>query len=352
MKVLLFIPQIYSLSEMLQEGFEANGWTSIIADYQKMITHNVNRFYEKTSGLPNRMTKYWKQVYFNLINKKYIEYCEQEKPDLLLIYNNQFFFPDTINKLKKYSKIAFILGDNPLWSKTFDHNLSILKYADLVLSPDTHWQFELTMVGISNVFCDYIGYSKKHFFAVSLIPEELKKKYESDLLFIGRNYPGSSGFKRTMFLNSFAGMNLKVFGTREWERWLPYFPLLKPHFYATQGRISTEELNFAINCTKIYPIDQNPGIINGLHLRIFESIGSGALPVVEWRKDIDEVFGGLLPVIKKYSEAKEIVNYFLDSDDLRKNTIEALRKHIETKYTPKYYVKRLLERLELNKISQ
>lgn len=351
MKVILFVPEIYSLCEMLQDGFEANGGTVIIADYQKLINHRVNRFYEKTSGLPKRITKYWKQAYFKLINKEYIEFCNREKPDLVVIYNNQFFYSETIEKLKRDSKIVFILGDNPLWSKTFDYNLTILKSADLVICPDSHWQFELSMVGIPNIVCDYIGYSKKRFFPVSVIPEVLLKKYESDLLFIGRNYDGSSGYKRALFLNSFAGLNLKVFGTGAWDKWLNDFPALKPHFYPGKGRISQEELNFAINSAKIYPIDQNTGIINGLHLRIFEAIGAGALPLVEWRKDVDDVFEGLLPVIKKYSESKEIAKYYLESDKTRIETIEALRKHIESRYTPALFVRRILVKLGLNKIN-
>lgn len=349
MKALLFIPQIYSLAEMLYDGFLDNSWEAKIIDYKSVMPHSLNRFYEKTSGLPKKLTKYWKVNYYKLINKKYLEIFNAEKPDLVMIYNNQFVYPETIIQFKKKAKLVFFLGDNPLWSKTFDYNLTILKDADLVISPDSHWQFELTMLGIQNVVCDHIGYSKKRFFPVEFVPEEIRKKYESDLLFIGRNYSGSSGYKRAMFLNSFTGMNLKVFGTKEWRQWLPYFPELNCHFVFMPGRISNEELNFAINCTKIYPIDQNAGIINGIHLRTFETIGSGALPLVEWRKDLDDVFGGLLPVIKNYSESKEIADYYLNSNASRIKTIDALRKHVEANYCPACYVKRLIERLELKK---
>ena len=222
-----------------------------------------------------------------------------------------------------------------------DYNLTILKNADLVICPDSHWQFELSMVGIPNIVCDYIGFPEKHFFRTSVIPAGIVEKYQSDLLFIGRNYIGSSGYKRALFLNSFEGMNLKIFGTGAWEKWLEYFPELKPHFFPNQKRISLEELNFALNCTKIYPIDQNTGIINGIHLRVFEAIGAGTLPLVEWREDIDDVFGGLLPVIKKYSESKEIAKYYLESDTIRQETIELLRNKIESTYTPTLFVERI-----------
>ncbi len=264
----------------------------------------------------------------------------------VFIYNNQYFFPDTIERIKRNSKIVFILGDNPLWSKTFNFNLTILKHADLVLSPDSHWQFELNMIGINNIEVDFIGSSRKHFYPISDISENFRSKYGSDLLFIGRNYHGSSGYKRALFLNNFVGMDFKIFGSREWEKWLNYFPLLKDHFYPINGRISFDELNIALNCTKVYPIDQNTGIINGLHLRVFEAIGSGTLPIVEWRKDIDSVFGDILPVIRNYSEAKALASHYLDSEGERKQLVESLRNHIDLKYKPENYVQRMLKRLK------
>ena len=49
--------------------------------------------------------------------------------------------------------------------------------------------------------------------------------------------------------------------------------------------------------TMVLPIETGSkkctGIINGIHLRVFEAIGAGTLPLVEWREDIDDVFGGL-----------------------------------------------------------
>jgi hypothetical protein len=345
MKAYLFVPNSYSVAEMLYDGFKDNGSEVSIIDYQMLISHRINRFYEKTSGFPNKITKYWTPQYYNLINRKYLEYCLFDKPEIIVIYNNQFFYPHTIERLRENSKIVFILGDNPLWSKTFDYNLAILKYADLIISPDSHWKHELTSIGIRNVICDYIGYSSKQFFQISEVPLVIKNKYISDVLFIGRNYNDSSGYKRTLFLSAFAGLNFKIFGTGEWEKWLPYFPELYPHFNLETKRTSQLELNLALNCTKVCPIDQNTGIVNGIHLRVFEAIGAGSLPIVEWRKDIDQIFGELLPVIRNYSESREIVSYFIMNEQSRQDTLAKLKAHIETTFTPKLYVKRLIDKV-------
>jgi hypothetical protein len=111
------------------------------------------------------------------------------------------------------------------------------------------------------------------------------------------------------------------------------------------SRISNEEMNFALNCTKIYPIDQNTGIINGIHLRVFETIGAGALPVMEWRKDLDNVFEGLLPVIKQYSKSRDLAMFYLQNEQKRLDTISSLQYLIKDKYTPELYIRRVINKI-------
>jgi hypothetical protein len=348
MKALIFIPQVYSLAEMLHHGFESNGVEALSVDYMNLIPHSINWFYEKTSGLPDKITSFWKPSYFNLINKKYLELVENEKPDLILIYNNQFFFPETLERIKKKNcKITFLLGDNPIYSHTHDKNLTILQYSDYTISPDSHWRDVLSSIGMPHIEFDLLGFSEKHFYITSDIPDHIRQKYSANLLFIGRTYNDSSGYKRALFYNSFKDIGLKIFGTKEWLKWLPLFPGLEKNFILQANRVSHEELNMAINCAKIYPVDQNPGIINGIHLRVFETIGAGTLPIVEWRKDIDSIFGDKLPVIKNYGQANELIRYYLDNEAIRLKTINYLREFVQNQYTPALFIKRLLKYINL-----
>jgi len=346
MKALLITPGVYTLTEALSAGLTENEADFKFVDYRKELSQLLNRLYDKTSGFPERINKKLKLYFYSQINKKYLQVFVEYQPDLVFIYNNQFVSPLTIKYFSdNHAKVIFQLGDNPLWSKTYEHNLEILEQADLVICPDSYWKFELGMIGIPHVVCDFFGYSKKHFHKISQIPVKIEEKYRSELLFIGRNYTGSAGYKRAKFLSCFTGRDFKLFGTREWVNWLGIFPELKSHFTRLEKRISHEELNQAFNCTKICPIDQNPGIIHGIHLRVFESIGAGTLPLVEWRKDIDAVFGNLLPVIKEYSKLNQIARSFLESDQLREGTISVLQNFLEENYTPRLYVKRILERV-------
>ena len=108
--------------------------------------------------------------------------------------------------------------------------------------------------------------------------------------------------------------------------------------------LTFEEINLISNCSKIYPIDANPGLINGLHVRIFDCIGSGILPLVEFREDINLVFKGLhLPIINNYNECEDKAKYFLKNDQERKDIIEDLRKFVAKNYTLKKAAEIILE---------
>ena len=73
-------------------------------------------------------------------------------------------------------------------------------------------------------------------------------------------------------------LDLKIYGMG-WEMWFDYFPKLEEKYVELKKPLSFEEVNIITNCGKIYPIDANPGLLNGIHIRIFDTIGSGILPI-------------------------------------------------------------------------
>jgi hypothetical protein len=347
LKALIFAPQKYSISSLLKIGFEKNGWNAEIVDIDSIIPAFYSFVYNKTIGLPKFITGTFHEFYYKKINSAYLKIVSSQKPESIVIYNNQFFFPETIKQIKQNSKVIFYLGDNPLWSNTFDYNLQILQYSDYTISPDSHWTNELTSIGIPNIYNDYIGYSEKVFFKTKKIPNNIHKKYKSDLIFIGSNYSDASGYKRTLFMSKFKDFNFKIFGNNSWNRWLKFFPELHKNFNYLETRISNTELNYAINSAKIYIIDQNTGIINGIHNRVFEVIGAGCLPVVEWRKDLDTYFNFNLPTIKNYDYAEKVVSKYLNNETLRKKTINTLRITMEENFNPELFVKRLINKVKI-----
>jgi len=342
MNALLLIPKKYSIANMLKRGFKDNGWTAKSIDFRDIVNNRRNFFYDKTAGLPNKINKKWKENYIRKINKEYITIFKKENPDIVFIYNNQFILPETLRLMKKKSKIVFFLGDNPLFTDTFKFNLDILKYSNYTICPDSYWKEQLSRIGIENIIIDYIGYDDEIFFSTVDIPIKIRNKYNSDALFIGEPHKGASAFKRASFYNSINIENFKLFGQKGWFGILNTFPLLKTKFNLLEKRVSDIELNYAMNCTKIFPIEQNRSIINGIHLRVFESIGAGTLPIVEWRKDLDTLFGKLIPTVKNYDELNHKIIYFIQNESERKNTITQLRHIIKTNYNPQKLVERII----------
>ena len=83
-----------------------------------------------------------------------------------------------------------------------------------------------------------------------------------------------------------------------------------------------------------------------MHLRIFDCIGSGILPLVEYQNDLDFVFKEVkIPMIKNYSEAEEIAQYYLSNDKERKEMIKELKIFIDKYFSPEVAVKKIVDQL-------
>ncbi|MCX6267603.1 MAG: hypothetical protein NTW16_09635 [Bacteroidetes bacterium] len=147
MKALIFIPEYYTLGSTIRYGFESMQYEAKIVDYYTFFGQKVKYFMDKTAGFPEKVTRFYKPRYVESINQKYLTIIRNEKPDLIIIYNNQYFLPATLKSIQGKTKIVFILGDNPLYSATSDYNLAILYYADLIVSPDSFWSGQLYKLG-------------------------------------------------------------------------------------------------------------------------------------------------------------------------------------------------------------
>ena len=346
MKVLIFITKGYSIGFTFKDGFEKAGWEAEILDYTSFFPAAENTLFEKLSGLPRLFQRQWYTSFIRRINENYVKYVKQKKPELILIYNHQFFSPETLGSIKEISRIVFYLGDSPLLSQTFDLNLKILEYGDYIISPDSYWVEQLKIIGIKNIYFELIGFNENIFFPFNPSPEELEK-YKSEITYIGVSYNNSSGYKRILFLSKFARFDLKIFasGIKSWEKWLVYFPELKSKIIPYDNH-DQKFNNLIQNCSKIYPIDANHVLINGVHVRILDCIGSGILPLVEYRKDVTSVFKGTgLPVIDNYNSSESLASFYLKNENLRLELVDSLRNFILKNYPIKVLIQKIQNRL-------
>jgi len=342
MKVALFFPPFYSLKTLFEKAFKDKGIEVINADFRDFHPKWKQKMVGYITTLPEKITGSVYKAYLSEINKEYLKFVKLNMPDFILLYNNGNLLPETIDEIKKICPIYNYLGDYPLF---LDNRFALetTMKCNHVFCPDSYWLNQLKNMGHKSVSYLITGYDKSINYAFEP-SEDDKQKYSSDLLFIGRGYKFSSyGYKRALFYNSFSNMDIRIYG-REWEHWFNYFPKLRKIYYPLEKHISFEDVNKLCNCSKVYPIDLNPGLINGLHIRFFDAIGSGILPLVEYSKDIDSVFGNIpLPVIKNYKDAPELADYYLNNENERLKLITKLKNHIDSNYSSEMAVDKILE---------
>ncbi len=346
MKCLFLSAKRYSINDSVIRGFIASDWDIKVCDYEDFFHKSVNSFVSKYESIPNKIKRFWKDGYIQKINSGYIKVFDDYNPDLVFIYNNQNALPKTIEHFKKSSKVVFLLGDNPLYSPTNAYNLHILFYADYIISPDTFWMEQLEAMGIENTYFDCFSFNPDLFY-----PQKPKTDifdmYQSDFVYVGNAHKNNWGYKRFLFLNQFSKFNLKAFlsGESKNSRWLSFFPELRKRV-VLHNEYSPTFNNMVYNCSKIAPIEMVPALFNGIHVRVFDALGSGIFPLCEYSKDIEMIFDGIgVPLVKRYQEASKIAADLLDSNDHRIDLVNRMRSRVQEVYSPPKVINRMLARL-------
>ncbi len=345
MKILLLIPSSYTLYKTIDNGFSRLGFTVYHHDYRNFITRWQNQINTQIFRLPYRYREKWETYFLPRINQKHREIFDRENPDIVFIYNNEMLLPETIEYFKKNrAKIIFIMGDSPYYTPTNRYYMSLLFLADLIISPDSFWADQLKLLGIKNVVVDFPGFDES-LMEFRQPTDSERKAYECEVLFVGTGYADTWGYKRALFLSKLANFDTRIYGNNKWLRWLEFFPELKPKFHLLKNRISLEQLVMMSKCARVYPVDANPAILNGVHLRVFDCISMGVLPMVEYRKDHESFFKGVeLPLIHTYDEAGNVAQKYLKNDDLREKTLQELQQFVKTKFAADVVLKRILEK--------
>ncbi|MGC9375622.1 MAG: glycosyltransferase family protein [Bacteroidales bacterium] len=332
MKAYILISQKYSFAKTFEQIFRKTGFETRSLDYRSQISPIKSKINTQIFRLPHRYRQKWNNYFLKKINNWYIKQFRETKPDLLFIYNNEMLLPETLLWLKKQkTKIVFFLGDNPLYTHTNSYNLTILQYADLILVPDTFWEFQIKKMGIDNAihFLTPLPTDEYH-----PVESANTKKYEKDVFYLGMSYKDSWGYKKARFLSYFTEFDLKIIGNDAWERWFKFYPELKSKFELQKGFMPTKELNQRYNAAKIIPVDGNPGIFNGIHARVTEALAAGTLPLMEYNNDMDFIFEGVndLPAVKDYRQIPEMAKWYIEHNQARKAKVEEMTKVYEEKY--------------------
>ena len=340
-KALLIMPDMYTINDAVIDGLSKLQYRVKKIDYRKILRRN-KLLAKAQTVLTSGKDKFLKTQ--KGVNKWYLKEYEKEKPDIVIIYNEELLLPSTLEVFSKRSKTIILLGDDPLnLNPPNKYNLAILFLADVVVCADSTWKRNLERIGLSNIIYDYIAYNPAAF----LMKDDTDPIYasrEGDLLFVGRSYSGSWGYKRCLFLDRFANLNIDIFGTgAHWPIWLDMFPNIKNRLILTPKKMPFNEMKELMHSYKIFPVDANPGIVSGLHLRVFECISAGILPLIEYTEDITIVFEDVpLPVVKNFDECEQLAKELLVDEAKRKSILLNARKHLNDRYAPVTVMNRIL----------
>lgn len=344
MKVLLFFSGKDSLSRSFYKGFVDNSFDVKIINFQDFQNDFRNTLYERSILIPKKYRKIIEKDYFSSIQKKYLEIVQREQPDLVLIYNDQMVEASTVKEIRNKARVGVYLADSPFFLQRREHILPMLFETDHVFAPDSFWIEQLKAIGLRNASFLLGGYYPEDDRDI-IISDEDRLTFTSDLFYLGSAYNDSWGYKRALFLSKFVGTDIKIYGPPNWEYWFTYFPELKTKMVLGE-RISSATVMKIMKCCKLYPVDSNPGIINGLHVRVLDSIAAGLLPLVENKKDLETAFPGFdIPVIRNYNDIPNLVNKLLDDDNKRINLIGHLQEYLKEFYNPGKVVSQLLEKI-------
>lgn len=334
MKVLFLVPQRYSLFNAFRNVFLSRGCEVHAIDFFQHVKKWEKSLNVQIFRLPDKARVEWEKYYFGRINAFYTETYKRIQPDLVFVYNNEMLLPETLDFFKKKSKVAFFMGDHPFYTPTNRYYLALLTRADAIFAPDTFWIEQLSKMGVKNAHFLHSGIPEDQYFQQEL-PSGEYEALKSEVLYVGVNYTDSWGYKKAQFLNSFTAFDLRIHGNKHWKRWFPFFPELKRFFHEREGYYPVEQMNKMYNAAKIIPIDGNPGLLRGVHLRMFEALGAGALPMLEWQEDLTLMFGkGVdLPAVRSYDEIPEMAAYYLGNEKERLATVERMRQIAREKFS-------------------
>ena len=308
----------------------------------------VDSFLQSQSlRMPYRLRSGWEKYFQKKLNKELSGLFKDYNPQLVVVYNSEFLLPETCAEIRKSAKLIFYLADSPFYTPQNNYYLMVLSYADLILSPDTFWSRQLNTAGLQNTLYFIPGPDERYYHRLepSSIPDSVP---ETEIIYAGSSYFNSWGYKKALLMSKFVSYDFHLYGNAMWRRWFRYFPGLELRF-TEAGYIPGDTLNQMFNRTRIIPVDGNPGILNGFHLRVFEALSAGALPLIEEREDVEgKLFKecrAKLPLIRNYNDAKDLAGYYLKNENERKDTVSELFSFLKSHYNKTRNAERLLEAL-------
>ena len=288
------------------------------------------------------------QYYLKDYNKRVLEDCVANRPDIFLIFNESKLNPHTIKAIKERCKclMVCILGDDP-WDSVrykadFPHSL---KYYDYIFSGDPIWDINIKKVAPNaKIFWHFDGYDPEFYYKIDKneISDIDRKNFSCEISFTGSSYgTKAEGAYRSDILGNVTEFDLKIWGDDDWPYRFKYLPQLRQKYKG--DRLPYDELRILYTLSKINLNLPAPQLYTAFQPRVFEIAAVKGFQIADYRPLLRKLFTEKeLVTFDTIGELKEKIKYYLDNNTARMEITDRLHKKVIENYTWKHWAQRIL----------
>jgi Uncharacterized protein conserved in bacteria len=280
----------------------------------------------------------------NVLNKGLIKRIDHFRPDIFLGNWGGSYYPETITEIKRLFNVITInwLIDFPGEPGALEAAIKAVPAYDYFFAQSTDALEVHAEHGNKGGMWLYAACDPDIHKPLKLTDEE-KKKYGSDISFVGSMYP-----ERIELFETLMDFDLGIWGPG-WENLEGGSPLRN---YIRGGSVTPDTWIKIYSASKIvinymghYGEDIDENRVYQASPRVFETLACDSFQIVDAKRDVLALFksGEHLVCFKKIHEAKELVKYYLNHPQERKEIAQKGYREVLEKHTYVHRIKELLK---------
>lgn len=287
-------------------------------DFGTASQRRFRKIFTRVPHLQYSVDDYFRQK----ISRDWLKSVFSFNPDLVILEHTPNILPSAIREIKKDGYKVFYWIDSPSAGPQAKDLLAGVKEADKVFSIDRSKEW-MTNFFPPDTFC---------FLPLAGDPEvfrplpDVKKEY--DVVYVG-SFPPQSGdgvIRAEIIANIPEKYKVAAFGNGI-DYWFKHYPVLKKCALGTKS-LPAEQVNEIYNMARIVLGTHSISHIESVSARVHEVALAGAFQIIDWRKDLDELYPpGLLPRFKWAREVNNLIDYWIVRPEERENIAAKVREH-------------------------
>ena len=326
-------PDFMAITEYVERAILQLGYELETYDYRQHIIP-----YRISDRIP--LLRRWDM---NILNKGLIKRIDHFRPDIFLGNWGGSYYPETIAEIKRLFNVITInwLIDFPGEPGALEAAIKAVPAYDYFFAQSTdalevHAEHGNKGGMWLNAACDPDIHKPQE------LTDEEQKKYGCDICFVGSMYP-----ERVELFETLTDFNIGIWGPG-WERLDVHSPLKK---HIRGGPVTPNIWVKIYNASKIvinymghYGEDIKEDKVYQASPRVFETLGCGSFQIVDAKKDVLALFkpGEHLVCFKEIDEVKELVKYYLNHPQERKEIAQKGHSEVLRNHTYTHRIKELL----------